>query len=795
MVGEVRICVSSRIKHGENTAKILGADFRYCPKDEYDLLLKEGFYCARFEEELEALKIHAKKIVLFVGTDITQLTHDYAKIIKQHSDHIITQTFSNQQELAQFGIEADLVVKSPLVLPTLHDNPAKTTVAVYMPNTQTDLYQEAEISLIASLLPEIDFLIYNPLGSYPENRVGNVIRRGEIELDELLDRSTCLLRITKHDGLPLSAIEFMLSGKQVITNQEIDYAIQVKDADEAIVAIQTLEKPKPHVREYWLNKCGQFKENILRYLKGKQPYRVKLSPFVYGQGGVHEWMAAMYKTGKITPSNSPDIIHTTGIGERYLPRIDVMTVGGMNFEENYDGYHYFPKTEAKEDFLVVNEIVKRNCDRARIVTKTAQWITDGEYVPNHTYVHIDYNGARFPYKDYWLFLGSELYVKRLCDFIEISRRFPNEKFIACGKNVTDQIVFQRGYEVLDNIQFLGELSGQEKYDALNGARGVIQPSVMDCSPHVDREAMLCEGILLARDSGGHTELIEHGVTGYLWNDLDELEVLMKTELDQSIREKARLKILKDHNVDNIIDQYIKIYDRLAFQGKGKSELLSIIVNIYNQEPLIEQCLESLMAQDHPNIEIILVDDCSTDQSVHKIGRFIDGERVKLVNTPRNLGSAGALNEGLRHATGDFIAWVCADDIVTPDYASSGLKALESADFVIPNGYTVDLNGNKSVEIEGWGDKWDLERYKKESYLCNGGWIMKRKVLTELGGFDTMYETCSDYEFILRVAEKFKIVKNNKQVYGYRQAHRNSNRVNKPRDKHSAEIERLRANEQ
>ena len=111
--------------------------------------------------------------------------------------------------------------------------------------------------------------------------------------------------------------------------------------------------------------------------------------------------------------------------------------------------------------------------------------------------------------------------------------------------------------------------------------------------------------------------------------------------------------------------------------------VSIVVPVYNVEPYVERCIKSLCGQEHKNLEIILIDDGSTDNS----GNICDSwkeidTRIKVVHQ-KNGGLAAARNTGIEIATGDYICFVDSDDEVSPHYVSGMLKvALESeADIV------------------------------------------------------------------------------------------------------------------
>lgn len=125
-----------------------------------------------------------------------------------------------------------------------------------------------------------------------------------------------------------------------------------------------------------------------------------------------------------------------------------------------------------------------------------------------------------------------------------------------------------------------------------------------------------------------------------------------------------------------------------------NDLVSVIVPIYNKENLISRCVESLIKQTYTNIEIILVDDGSTDKSLEICQDFQKKDsRIKVYHKD-NGGLSDARNYGLAHASGDWIAFVDGDDYVENDYIEILLKNSDGVDLVVCNSY--QLTKNKRV---------------------------------------------------------------------------------------------------
>lgn len=134
------------------------------------------------------------------------------------------------------------------------------------------------------------------------------------------------------------------------------------------------------------------------------------------------------------------------------------------------------------------------------------------------------------------------------------------------------------------------------------------------------------------------------------------------------------------------------------------ELISIVVPIYNGERYLTECLDSLRAQEYQRIEIILVDDGSTDGTAEICRRYVaDDQRFRYIYQ-ENGGQNAARKTGVEHAAGDWVMFVDADDFVTADYCSSflNLQHETGADviFGIYQRYQDGKYGRKSKLLSG-----------------------------------------------------------------------------------------------
>ena len=133
-------------------------------------------------------------------------------------------------------------------------------------------------------------------------------------------------------------------------------------------------------------------------------------------------------------------------------------------------------------------------------------------------------------------------------------------------------------------------------------------------------------------------------------------------------------------------------------------LISIIVPTYNVEKYIRTCIESILAQTYRNIEVIIVNDGSTDQSLAVISDLIcSHHNVKVINQ-KNQGLSVARNTGIDVATGKYITFVDPDDKIMPDFVSSLYQIADKTGADIVRGSFRDFNGNIP---KGWGADFNV----------------------------------------------------------------------------------------
>ena len=182
--------------------------------------------------------------------------------------------------------------------------------------------------------------------------------------------------------------------------------------------------------------------------------------------------------------------------------------------------------------------------------------------------------------------------------------------------------------------------------------------------------------------------------------------------------------------------------------------VSIITTCYNREATIRGAIDSVMAQDYPDIEYIVVDGASKDGSMAIINEYRD-RIAKVVSEPDH-GMYEAINKGIRMATGDIIGLVHSDDFLYDNHTVSAIvKAFKktNADFIYGDGIFVNAeNTNKVVR------NWIGGPYYRWKVRC--GWLplhptcyIRRDVMMREGLYDESYKIAADSELLVRYLYK------------------------------------------
>jgi glycosyltransferase involved in cell wall biosynthesis len=210
------------------------------------------------------------------------------------------------------------------------------------------------------------------------------------------------------------------------------------------------------------------------------------------------------------------------------------------------------------------------------------------------------------------------------------------------------------------------------------------------------------------------------------------------------------------------------------------ELVSVVIPAFNAAATIDETLRSVRAQSFAALEIIVVDDGSSDDTQAVVARHLAADKRVRYLRQENAGVASARNAGWRAAAGEMIAFVDADDLWAAEKIERQEAMLQESSPKVGVNYCFYTRiGRDGIITDCWAqaahDGDILDRLLRENFIGGNGstMLMRRAVLEEAGGFESGFraagaEGCDDYLFTCRVAESFHFSVLPEILVGYRE---------------------------
>lgn len=186
-------------------------------------------------------------------------------------------------------------------------------------------------------------------------------------------------------------------------------------------------------------------------------------------------------------------------------------------------------------------------------------------------------------------------------------------------------------------------------------------------------------------------------------------------------------------------------------------MISVIIPLYNKEPIIKRTIQSILSQDYNDYEIIIVNDGSTDKSVDIVKTFTDS-RIKLIEQ-ENGGPSKARNTGLLHSKGEWIYYIDADDTISNGLLKSITHIIKTTEAdVIMGGIDFKKESGETISIrheEGYCSNVHKEIFINRLKPCTGSIFYKRQVCLD-NMYDETLRRYEDFERFFRVIRHTKV---------------------------------------
>ncbi len=189
------------------------------------------------------------------------------------------------------------------------------------------------------------------------------------------------------------------------------------------------------------------------------------------------------------------------------------------------------------------------------------------------------------------------------------------------------------------------------------------------------------------------------------------------------------------------------------------QLASIVIPCYNGERTLAQAIESALGQTYPEVEVIVVDDGSTDGSAEVARRY--PQRVRLIQQT-NHGLSASRNAAITAANGEYVVLLDADDVLLPDCVARRVAILQGDPSIgLVAGYykEIDADGDPISRAPELRKVWQGHAFRQAIRRNWGppvGWTFPVEVYKRVGGFDPMLRSAEDWDFVIRVSRRYQV---------------------------------------
>ncbi|HEY1922088.1 MAG TPA: glycosyltransferase family A protein [Tepidisphaeraceae bacterium] len=198
------------------------------------------------------------------------------------------------------------------------------------------------------------------------------------------------------------------------------------------------------------------------------------------------------------------------------------------------------------------------------------------------------------------------------------------------------------------------------------------------------------------------------------------------------------------------------------------ETVTVIIPAYNSGKFIADALDSALRQTAPPTQVIVINDGSTDDTIARLLPYRD--RITVIDQP-NQGAAAARNAGLQIATGDFIAFLDADDAWHPKKLEMQLEALHrhpEIQLIATDAFDYPSISEPDISPDAGVEEVPLDRLLVRNYFTASSIMIRSEIVRRVGGFDLSISNVEDFDYWQRVAQLGVVAKLQSPLTGYRQ---------------------------
>lgn len=325
----------------------------------------------------------------------------------------------------------------------------------------------------------------------------------------------------------------------------------------------------------------------------------------------------------------------------------------------------------------------------------------------------------------------------------------------------------KSYNLDRHVIWLGYVDDQYMPILYRRSRGLVFPSYFEGFGIPLIEAMASDCPIACSSETSLPEVAGNSAIYFNPNEPKEIAIAMQQlwqeeNLRVELIKKGRARLSEFNNTkviaelaDALRSAPAKFDNPLTWSKERLSQnstfpLVSIIVPSYQQGRFLQECIDSILDQDYPNIEIIVIDAGSTDNSLEVLKSY--DNKIFFISEADH-GQADGINKGLSHSHGDIIGWLNSDDIYKPGAIKTAVTALlgESGCWLVyGEADYIDTNGAKIGRYPT--ETYSLKNLLKHCCICQPTVFFDKRLLDTAGHLDTNYNMALDYELWLRYSK-------------------------------------------
>ena len=177
-----------------------------------------------------------------------------------------------------------------------------------------------------------------------------------------------------------------------------------------------------------------------------------------------------------------------------------------------------------------------------------------------------------------------------------------------------------------------------------------------------------------------------------------------------------------------------------------NKLVSVIMSVYNDSDRVQKAIESILKQSYSNFELLIMDDCSSDQTLKICNKYSDLDNVKVYRNNENIGLTKSLNKLIELAKGDFIARQDSDDISHKMRIEKQIEYMETRDLLVSTTRATLLQNNYYKIRPRWSHLIPNKLViKLKNPFIHGTLIIQKELLLEFGCYDESYYFAQDFK--------------------------------------------------